>query len=114
MVKQINHVLTGADLAWEVSVGPGFMLYHPTGVVMGRRVKAGTNLKVQSSVTIYEAPRGQETVLGNNVRLGAGCRIIKPLSLADDVSVGANAVVTKSCVRPGAVLVGIPARELSA
>ena len=114
LVKQVNHVVTGADLAWEVSVGPGFMLYHPTGVVMGRRVKAGANVKVQSSVTISEAPRGQETILGNNVRLGAGCRIIKPLSLADDVSVGANAVVTKSCERPGAVLVGIPARELPA
>lgn len=90
------------------------MLYHPTGVVMGRRVKAGANLKVQSSVTISEAPRGQETVLGNNVHLGAGCRIIKPLSLADDVSVGANAVVTKSCERRAAVLVGIPAHELPA
>lgn len=47
LVKQVNHVVTGADLAWEVSVGPGFMLYHPTGVVMGRRVKAGANVKVQ-------------------------------------------------------------------
>ena len=114
VVKQVNHVVTGADLAWDVAVGGGFMLFPPPGGGVGRRVKAGANLKVQSSVTISEAPRGQETVLGDNVRLGAGCRIIKPLSLADDVSVGSNAVVTKSCYRPDDVLVGIPARELSA
>ena len=114
LVKQFNHVVTGADLAWEVTIGPGLMLYHPTGVVMGRRVRAGKNLKVQSSVTISEAPEGQETVLGDNVRLGSGARLIKPLTLADNVSVGANAVVTKSFERPGAILVGLPAHELSA
>lgn len=113
LVKQINHVLTGADLAWEVSVGPGFMLYHPTGVVMGRRVKAGANLKVQSSVTISEAPRGQETVLGNNVHLGAGCRIIKPLSLADDVSVGGECCGDKVLRAPGCRAGGHPRARIT-
>src|SRR5690349_11432643 len=35
VVKQLNHVLTGADIAWQARIGPGLILYHPTGVVIG-------------------------------------------------------------------------------
>ena len=35
VVKQLNHLLTGADLAGQATVGPGLRLYHPTGVVLG-------------------------------------------------------------------------------
>ncbi|WP_442873665.1 hypothetical protein [Corynebacterium sp. SCR221107] len=50
--------------------------------------------------------------LGNNVLLGAGARVIGKVSLADNIKVGANATVVKSCYIEGATLVGVPARAL--
>jgi serine O-acetyltransferase len=115
-LKQLNHLLTGADLAWQAGIGPGLVLYHPTGVVIGPYCSAGENLVVQQGVTIggggdefggiHESP-----VIGDRVRLGAGSRVVGSVTVGDDVQVGANAVVTKS-VAAATTVVGVPARPL--
>lgn len=117
MIKQFNHRLTGADLAWENEIGPGLILYHPTGVVIGPGVRAGKNLQMNQGVTIgfgnYEGDRMDSAPrLGDNILLGAGSRIIGKVELADNIKVGANAAVVKSCDIDGATLVGVPARAL--
>ncbi|GEM_PF-6513290 len=37
-VQQVNHRVTGADIAWQAEIGPGLALFHPTGVVIGNAV----------------------------------------------------------------------------
>lgn len=114
LVKQVNHVLTGADLAWQAQVGPGLRLYHPTGVVLGPFVRIGAQCRVQQGVTVggtggdVRTP-GDSPTLGDRVRLGAGAKVVGPVTLGDDVLVGANAVVVRS-VPAGATAVGVPAR----
>lgn len=117
VIKQINHLLTGADLAWENEVGPGLILHHPTGVVIGPGVRAGKNLQLNQGVTIgFGSFQGDQweaaPTLGNNMLLGAGARVIGKVRLADNIKVGANAAVVKSCDIEGATLVGVPARAL--
>ena len=51
-------------------------------------------------------------VIGDNVDIGFGAIIIGNVKIADNVKIGANAVVTKSCLEEGATLVGIPAHKL--
>ena len=51
-------------------------------------------------------------VIGNNVDIGVGAKIIGDITIADDVKIGAGAVVTKSCLEKGATLVGIPAKPV--
>ena len=51
---------------------------------------------------------GKAAKIGNNVILGAGCKIIGEVEIGDDCIIGANAVVTKS-VNPGLIAVGNPA-----
>ena len=51
-------------------------------------------------------------VIGDNVDMGVGAKIIGPVTLADNLKIGANAVVTKSCETPSAVLVGVPAKAI--
>lgn len=47
------------------------------------------------------------------IYLGAGSKLLIGVNLADNIIVGANAVVTKSFNEPNIVLAGIPARKIS-
>jgi serine O-acetyltransferase len=118
-IKQVNHVLTGADLAWQAVVGPGLTLHHPTGVVIGPDVVVGARCVVQQGVTLGAArERGRivdgrvdSPVLGNGVEVGAGARVLGPISVGDGSVVGANAVVLQD-VPAGHLAVGVPARVI--
>ncbi|MGO2516458.1 MAG: serine O-acetyltransferase [Corynebacterium variabile] len=116
--KQFNHLLTGADIAWQASIGPGLTLFHPTGVVIGPFVTIGDDAQIQQGVTLggpgFDIAKGEyapSPVLGNRVRLGAGAKITGPLTLGDDVTVGTNSVVTKN-VADHTTVVGVPARPV--
>lgn len=50
--------------------------------------------------------------IGNNVEIGVGAKIIGDIYVVDNVKIGANAVVVKSCFTNGATLVGVPAHEV--
>jgi serine O-acetyltransferase len=63
---------------------------------------------IEHQVTIG-AEKGQSPVLGDNVFIGAGAKIIGAVRIGSDVKVGANAVVLDD-VPTGATVVGIPAR----
>jgi serine O-acetyltransferase len=116
-IKQVNHIVTGADVAWQATVGPGLTLYHPTGVVIGPDVVVGARCVLQQGVTLGASrERGRivdgrvdSPVLGDGVEIGAGARILGPISVGDGSVVGANAVVLKD-VPPGHLAVGVPAR----
>ena len=54
---------------------------------------------------------GKAPKIGDDVYIGPGAKVFGDVTLADNVQVGANAVVTKSCENKGAILVGIPASE---
>jgi serine O-acetyltransferase len=113
IIKNFNHFLTGADIAWQCSVGAGLRLFHPTGVVVGAGVVIGSDCWIQSSTTI--GGRGTASdgnpVFGDNVLVSTGARILGPIRIGDNVRIGANAVVIKD-VPPGATAVGVPARHI--
>jgi serine O-acetyltransferase len=119
VVKQVNHIVTGADLAWQATVGPGLALHHPTGVVIGPDVVVGARCAVQQGVTLGAVrERGRivdgrvdSPVVGDDVEIGAGARILGPISVGDGSVVGANAVVL-SDVPAGHLAVGVPARVI--
>lgn len=52
-------------------------------------------------------------VIGNNVRLGVGAKVIGNIYIADNVTIAAGAVVTKSCFEKGVTLAGIPAKIIN-
>jgi serine O-acetyltransferase len=109
-VKQLNHVVTGADIAFQAEIGPGLALLHPTGVVIASDAVIGARCTVHQGVTIGSRPAGSPRI-GDDATLGPGSRIIGDVSLGDATYVAPNAVVTHS-FEGHVVLVGIPARVM--
>lgn len=85
-------------------------------VVVSAIAKIGAHCKLLSDVTIGGQGRydidGAPT-LGAHVWVGSGAKIVGPISIADRVVIGANAVVTKSITEPGITVAGIPACKVS-
>lgn len=104
----------GIDLQPNV-VGPGIHIVHGK-VVINAFSKIGCNCKILSDVTIGisgKKDQGDAPVIGNNVYIGTGAKIIGKVVIADDVVIGANTVVTKSILEAGITVAGIPAKKIS-
>lgn len=100
----------GLDIVPGIDIGPGLYIAHPVGtVIMAQRI--GSNLSITTSVTIGMRTTPDFPVIGDNVTIGAGARVLGGITLGDGAMVGANAVVL-SDVPTGATAVGIPARIL--
>lgn len=85
-------------------------------VVVNACAKIGSNCKILSDVTIGVLGKKNSEdrpIIGNNVFIGSGARIIGGVTIADNVVVGANAVVTKSITESGITVAGIPAKKIS-
>jgi len=116
VLKQLNHAITGADIAWSARIGPGLVLWHPTGVVIGPRVVVGRDARVQQGITLGAARsrtgKDGDPVLGDGVYVGAGARVLGPVRVGDRARIGANAVVLVD-VPDDASAVGVPARIIA-
>ncbi|MBK9925977.1 MAG: hypothetical protein IPP66_11895 [Anaerolineales bacterium] len=79
------------------------------GTVIGAE-KIGENCWVNTGVAIgYKDDKGGMPVIGNNVYIGAGAKILGPIIIGDNVIVGANAVITKN-VPSNCTVAGVPAK----
>ena len=88
--------------------GPGFVLVHSYGVVINAATRGGSNIKLEHAVTIG-AEKDKSPVLGDNVFVGAGAKIIGGITIGSNVKIGANAVVVDD-LPDGVTAVGIPAK----
>lgn len=89
----------------------GLMIYHTTGIVVNGDAKVGKNCMLHGANVIGNMGTDLKApVIGDNVRLGVGAKILGDVYIADGVQVGAGAVVLQSCYEKGALLVGIPAK----
>lgn len=108
VVYKLNAFLTGAVVGRGAEFGPGLVILHSVGLVVNTSVRGGPNVILEGGVTIG-AEKDRSPVLGQNVFVGAGARIIGGVSIGSEVRVGANAVVVKD-VPAGSTAVGVPAR----
>ncbi|OAI45262.1 acetyltransferase [Planctomycetaceae bacterium SCGC AG-212-F19] len=108
LFNKFNAIGNNCIIGRGAEFGPGFVLVHATGVVINGQVQGGANVFIEHQVTIG-AERRQSPILGSNVFIGAGAKIIGPVTIGNGARVGANAVVLAD-VPPHATAVGIPAR----
>lgn len=94
--------------------GPGLSIAHFGSIVVNGNAKIGKNCRIQESTTIGATNGSSKApVIGDNCFIGSGARIIGDIRIADDVAIGANAAVVKSCEQSGVTLGGVPAKVIS-
>ena len=108
LFNRVNSFYCNCVIGRGAEFGPGFVLIHGTGIVINGSVRGGSNVKLEHQVTIG-AERRQSPVLGDGVFVGAGAKIIGPVTVGSGARVGANAVVVHD-VPANATAVGVPAR----
>lgn len=93
---------------YTFDIGPGFYMEHGfSTIIVAKRI--GANAYINQQVTIgFRNDSAGYPVIGNNVRIGAGAKVLGGITLGDNVTVGANAVVVKD-VPANCVVVGVPA-----
>jgi serine O-acetyltransferase len=106
--NRLNTIFCNCIIGRGADFGPGFVLIHATGIVINGNVRGGSKVYLEHQVTIG-AERRQSPVLGSDIFLGAGAKILGSVTIGDGARVGANAVVVHD-VPPYATVVGIPAR----
>ena len=92
----------------------GLAIVHYGAIVVANNAKVGANCRIHEGVTIG-ATNGSEKapIIGNNVFLASGAKIIGDISIADDVAIGANAVVVKPIDEEATSWGGVPAKKIS-
>lgn len=106
-IHRFSKFVTDSDLSPFADIGRGLLIYHGSGVVIGKNTKLGERCLVCQGVTTGSgAPR-----IGNQVKLWAGAKVLGNIEIGDDCEIGANAVVLKS-VPPNCIAVGVPANRI--
>lgn len=112
-IWKLQYLLFNCSVPASCVIGGGTKFgYGGIAVVIHSRAVIGKNCMIGQGVTIggksgwYEVP-----VIGDNVHINAGAKIIGPVRIGDNVEIGANAVVVKD-VPSNCVVAGIPARIL--
>lgn len=108
----VCRVLTGVEIMHGAEFGPGLSIKHGNGIVIGGGSKIGANCSIFHQVTIgSDGINLEQPVIGDDVTIFAGARVLGGVTVGDGAVIGANSVVLHD-VAPGAMVAGIPAREV--
>lgn len=112
LLSQIARWFTGIEIHPGAKIGRRFFIDHGMGVVIGETAEIGDDCTLYHGVTLGGTTWKKEKrhpTLGNSVVVGAGAKILGPITVGDNARVGSNSVVVKD-VPAGATIVGIPGR----
>lgn len=110
LCSAVTEVVTGVDIHPAAVLGPGLFIDHATGVVIGETAEVGADVTIYHGVTLggNSLERGKRhPTVGDRVTIGAGAKVLGPITIGHDSRIGANAVVVKP-VPPDSVVVGVP------
>ena len=113
-ISMLSRWFTGIEIHPGATIGRRFFIDHGMGVVIGETAEIGDDVTLYHGVTLggttWKKGKRHPT-LGNNVVIGAGAKILGPITLGDNVKVGSNSVVVKS-IEAGKTVAGVPGRVL--
>lgn len=106
-LTELAHRLSGMDIHPGARIGPYFFADHATGTVIGETAVLGEWVRIYQATTIGALHFASDTAqpgmlrkgykrhptIGNRVVIGSGAKLLGPITIGDDVSIGANAWV---------------------
>jgi len=117
LARFLSHIarwFTGIEIHTGATNVPRYIIHHRMGVVIGETAEIGDDVTLYHGVTLGGTSwrhGKRHPTLGNGVVVGAGAKILGPITIGDGAKIGSNAVVVKN-VPAGATAAGIPARIL--
>ena len=109
--SQWTRFWTGIEIHPGATIGRRFFIDHGMGVVIGETAEVGNDVMMYHGVTLGGRslkPGKRHPTIEDHVIIGAGAKILGPITVGEGSAIGANAVVVKD-VAPNSLAVGIPA-----
>jgi serine O-acetyltransferase len=110
--SQFSRFFTGIEIHPGATIGEGFFIDHGMGVVIGETAEIGENVTLYHGVTLGGVSWRKEKrhpTIGDHVVVGAGAKVLGPITVGEHSRIGANSVVVKD-VPAHSVVVGVPGR----
>ena len=114
-ISQGAKMITGIEIHPGATIGRGLVIDHGAGVVIGETAEIGDNCTIYQGVTLGGTGKDvgkRHPTLGNGVLVGAGAKVLGPLTIGDNAKIAAGAVALRD-IPAGSTAVGIPARVVS-
>lgn len=102
-------VVTASDIRPQARLGDGLFLPHPNGIVIHHEAVIGEGCTLMQQVTIGQVAGPGAPVLGAGVYVGAGAKVLGPITIGEGARIGANSVVLTD-LPAHCTAVGMPAR----
>ena len=105
--------ICGIELPYTTKIGQGVIIEHQHGIVIHGNAVIGDNCILRQSVTIGNRHINKPTeapIIGNNVNIGSGAKLLGKITIGDNTNIGANAVVIHDIEKNG-LYVGFPKKK---
>ncbi len=112
--SHVSRFLTGIEIHPAAVLGRRLVIDHGMGVVIGETAEIGDDCYLYHQVTLGVARTSggkRHPTVGNNVIIGAGAKVLGPITVGDNARIGSNAVVVDP-VPADTTVVGVPARPV--
>lgn len=112
VLSQITRHITGVEIHPAAQIGKHFFIDHAMGVVIGETTIVGDNCVLYQGVTLGGTGKHvgkRHPTVGNGVMIGAGAKLLGPITIGDGARIAAGAVVIND-IPANCTAVGVPAR----
>jgi serine O-acetyltransferase len=112
VLSQFTRFLTGIEIHPGATIGRRFFIDHGMGVVIGETAEIGDDVMLYHGVTLGGSElvqRKRHPTIGDGVMVGAGAKVLGPITIGARSAIGANSVVTKDAPADS-ILIGAPAK----
>ncbi|MEG1287426.1 MAG: serine O-acetyltransferase EpsC [Clostridium sp.] len=114
LVSQLSRFFTGIEIHPGAKIGKGLFIDHGMGVVIGETAEIGENVLLYHGVTLGGTGKDigkRHPTIEDNVVVGAGAKVLGPITIGEGAKIGANSVVVRD-VPKGATAVGRAAKNI--
>jgi serine O-acetyltransferase len=112
VISQIGRFFTGIEIHPGATIGRRIFIDHGMGVVIGETTEIGDDVLIYQNVTLGGTGKEKgkrHPTIGSNVVIGTGAKVLGGIAVGDNVKIGAGSVVVKP-VPDNSTVVGIPGR----